>query len=162
MISDFENKINNNKNSNNYEKEELNCLINIIENKNTLNKNKTKLLNKENYLYLIKIINKTSGQEFINFLSFFNKINIHIHKIIINGYIKYDVTGHENNILDIISKTIDIYYNKDIFYFIYKKLSKIYRRHDLIKDFNFIKKINKLFTLWKMLYNFSKQVLYND
>ena len=162
MLSDFRNKININKNSNNYEKEELNCLNNIIENKNALNKNKTKLLNKENYLYLIKIINKTSGQEFINFLSFFNKINIHIHKIIINGYIQYDVTGHENNILDIISKTIDIYYNKDIFYFIYKKLSKIYRRHDLIKDFNCIKKINKLFTLWKMLYNFSKKILYND
>ena len=36
---------------------------------------------------------------------------------------------------------------------IYKKLSKIFRKHYNIKDINSIRKFDKLFTVWKLLYN---------
>ena len=40
-----------------------------------------------------------------------------------------------------------------VFYFIYKKLSKYFRRHDILKDIKSIQKFGKLFAIWKLLYN---------
>jgi hypothetical protein len=143
MILNFENKLNNEGFSNEYKIEDLKVLQNIIYNKDALNTGKTKIIKMENYLSLFKIINKSNEEELINFFSYFNKTNIQIHKIIINGYIEFDIDEYEDKLLEIISKIIDIYFSKNIFYFIYKKLSKIYRRHDLIKNEKCIKKLIK-------------------
>ena len=156
MFSNFENKLNNEGNPNNTKIEELKILINTLK----LNEKKTKIINKEYYLNLIKILTKINDKELINILSFFNKTNLIIYKILINGYIEYDLNEYENDIKSILSKIIDIYFNKNIFYFIYKKLSYIYRRHDLIQDINYINKINKILNIWKILYNPSLQISY--
>ena len=156
MFSNFKNKLNNEGSPNDAKMEELKMLSNII----SIKEKKAKLLSKENYIFLIKIMNNTNDQELINLLSFFNKTNLIIHKILINGYIEYDLTEYDNNIINILSKIIDIYFNKKLFYFIYTKLSYIYRRHDLIKDVHSINKINKILNVWKMLYNPSAQIIY--
>ena len=156
MLSNFENKINNEGIPNNEKIEELKILASIL----NIKEKKVKTLNKENYLFLIKILINANEQELINLLSFFNKTNLIIHKILINGYIEYDLTEYDNSLLNIISKIIDIYFNKKLFYFIYKKLSYIFRRHDLIQDVKYISKINKIINVWKMLYNPSGQIMY--
>ena len=80
-----------------------------------------------------------------------NYINIPLLKIIINNFLYFE---SENNILDIISKAINIYNNKDIFYFIYKKMSILFRKHNIKNtDINFIKQFEKIFEIWKLLYN---------
>ena len=156
----------NNKGNNNdiiidYNENSNNELINeklydlLINKKNYFNDKNTKIFSKDNYDFIIKIINKTNNFEFINFLNYFNNINIQIFKIIINGFIDFDFNeNQEKNILEIISKIIYICFNKYMFYFIYKKLSKLYRRHNnTLKDVRSIKKFEKLFQVWKLLYN---------
>ena len=148
------NIINNNENNNNeFIIEKLYDIL--INNKNYFNDKKTKIFTKENYDFIINIINKTNNFEFINFLNYFNNINIQIFKIIINGFIEFDFNeNQEKNILEIISKAIYIYFNKNMFYFIYKKLSKLYRRHNnTLKDIRSIKQFEKLLKVWKLLYS---------
>ena len=132
-------------------------LLNILTKNNIYNKNKTKIKNKEDYEFLIKIFNNSEQNEFVNTFNYFNKINISIIKIIISGYIDFKDYNeiNENIIIEIISKCINISFNKNLFYFIYKKLSKYYRRHYLIKDIESIKKFEKLFKVWKLLYDIS-------
>ena len=140
-------------------------LFNLITNKtNKFNEKKTKLKEINDYLFLIRIINGLDDNEIINFFGYFNRINIPILKILINGYIEFEFEEQNliNKILEIISKTINIYFNKNIFYFIYKKLSKYYRKQDLIKDIKSIKKFDKLFNIWKLLYNYSNEIIYQN
>ena len=154
MSSNFERELKNEINSINNEIEDLKNLLYILNDKNALNNKKTKILNKENFTSLIKLIFKGNNQELINFLSYFIKMNIPIEKIIINGYINFDIENYEKIILEIIEKIVNIFFSKDLLYFIYKKFSKIYRRHDLIKDLfpSYINKLNKLISVWKFLY----------
>ena len=116
-------------------------------------KYKDELMNKNDYEYLIEILNKFNEEEFIIFMGYLNNINIILVKILINNYIELDFEDEkkeqEENILNVISKAISIYYNKEIFYYIYGKLSIIYRRKNSIN----LKKFEKLFKIWKLLYN---------
>ena len=48
-----------------------------------------------------------------------------------------------------------------MFYFIYKKLSKLYRRHNDIKTIKSITQFEKLFKIWKLLYNIEELSLPN-
>ena len=129
-------------------------LFKILTNQNIFNTKKTKIILKENYEYILKLINRTKEDELISFLNYLNKVNIPILKILINSFIEFDL--EEDNIkkiLNIISKVIVIFYNRNIFHFIYKKLSKYFRRHDKLSDIQTIKKFEKLFQVWKLLYN---------
>ena len=140
-------------------------LFNLITNKtNKFNEKKTKLKEINDYLFLIRIINGLDDNEIINFFGYFNRINIPILKILINGYIEFEFEEQNliNKILEIILKNINIYFNKNIFYFIYKKLSKYYRKQDLIKDIKSIKKFDKLFNIWKLLYSYSNEITYQN
>ena len=160
-INHINNEINiniNNELNQNKEKiteEELKKLLQIIINNNKFNDEKTKINMQEDYDFLILIINKLNNEEFISFLKFLNKIKISILKILINGFIDYDFKNEnqENIILKIIAKVINIEFNKDIFYFVYGKLSFFYRRHDNINSLNSIIRFDKLFKIWKLLYN---------
>ena len=53
-------------------------------------------------------------------------------------------------------------YQTNIFYYIYKKLSKQFRRHYLIKDIQSIKKFEKIFNVWKLLYDSSISLYEKD
>ena len=129
-------------------------ILRIITEHKLFNIKRTKFISKDNYDSLIKIINKTKKKEFNVFLNYFNKIGIPILKILINGFIEFDNDkNQERIILGIIEKCINLYFNKDIFYYIYKKLAKYFRRHDKLKDIKSILKFEKLFIIWKLLYN---------
>ena len=134
---------------------EENNLLNILFNTDIINDRKTKIISRNNYLLLIKLIKSIEDIELFNFFNYLNKINIQILKIIVNGFIEFDFNDEKEGkmILTIISKIIRIYFNKNIFYFIYKKLSKYFRRHYKLKDIQAIKKFEKLFKVWKLLYN---------
>ena len=115
-------------------------------------KNKNELFNKEEFYFLIEIMSKLSDEEFIIFISYFNYMNINMLLILINNFIESDFDineSDEKNIINIISKTLNIYCNKDIFYYLYEKLSLFYRKRNNIN----IKKFEKAFKIWKLLYN---------
>jgi len=129
-------------------------ILRIITEHKLFNIKRTKFISKDNYDSLIKIINETKKKEFNVFLNYFNKIGIPILKILINGFIEFDNDkSQERIILGIIEKCINLYFNKDIFYYLYKKLAKYFRRHDKLKDIKSILKFEKLFIIWKLLYN---------
>jgi len=129
----------------------------ILNNKDYLNERKTKINSKENYEDLLKEINEFSDEGLNNMLKEFKtKKLIPVLKVLINGFIDFNFKEENQEIIiKVISRIIKIRYNHDkaIFIIIYKKLSKIFRKHSNIKDINSIRKFDKLFTVWKLLYD---------
>ena len=109
---------------------------------------KTKM-NSDDFDFLMKIINKLSDEDINKFFNYLNRIDIPVFKIIINGFLNF--ANKDKNV--IIKKIIKDYFNKNLFYFIYKKLSKIYRNTEIINDSNFLIKFDNLLKVWKLLYN---------
>ena len=140
--------INDNFDENNFLKKLLNLDSNIFK--------RTKCTSINSYEYIIKLINKMNDEDLKQFLNYLNKVDIPLLKLLVNGYIEFDFKDENKkvSILRIILKCINICFNKNIFYFIYKKLSKHFRRHDKLKDIKSIIKFEKLFQIWKLLYNF--------
>ena len=66
------------------------------------------------------------------------------------------MTNKKKNILTILSKIIDYYFNKNIFDYVYKKLSKYFRKNN-----NSIQKFEKIYEIWKLLYDIENISLYN-
>ena len=134
-------------------------LFQMITDQSLFNAKRTKIISKDNYDSLIKIINGTKLKEFIYFLNYLNKVGIPILKVLVNGFIEFDNDKNQDEIiLEIIAKCINLYFNKNIFYFVYKKLSKFFRRHDKLKDIKSIQRFEKLFTIWKILYTIIKEL----
>ena len=124
--------------------------------KDIYNEKSTKLKNKEKFITLINIINEyiKEGNDFI-FL-FFKKINIDLIKVIFNGYINFDISDNEQKefLLGSIKNFISLFLPKNLFSLVYNKLSKIFRRFNLIDDKEILfDKFRKTFDLWKLLYN---------
>ena len=161
-------KINIKGNKNNYREDEVNRsgeqLLNILTNSNVYNNKKAKFINKNDYEFIIRIFQDSEEKEFFYFYKYLNITNIPILKILINGFIEFDIETDikEKIILNIISKGIYINFNKNLFFFIYKKLSKHFRRHNLLKDAHSVKKFAKLFEVWKLLYSTENQMHIND
>ena len=149
--------VNNNLNENKIEEEikiindqEIEKIFQLYINDNK-EKNEENIYNKKDFEFLIEIMNKLNDEEFIIFINYLNYINKKIIELLINNYIELDFDNEklENIIINIISKTMNIYCNKDIFYYIYKKLSIFYRSNNNIN----LKNFEKLFKIWKILYN---------
>ena len=113
------------------------------------------LISKENYEFVINYINNTKNKNLIPFIGYLNDINYPILTILIDGYIKIDFEDENKNklILDNISRLIEILFNKNIFKLVYNRLSKFFRKHAQLKDINNIKKFERAFRIWKLLYN---------
>ena len=129
----------------------------ILDDKNYLNERKSKINLKKNYKDFLMEIKELPDEALSKMLDIFkNKRIIPVFKVIINGFIDFNLNEEkEEIILEVISRIINIKYkhNKLIFILIYKKLSKQFRRHSNIKDIKSIKKFEKLFKVWKLLYN---------
>jgi len=136
-----------------------NNFLSILTDNNKLNKKRTKLKEVEDYKYLYDIIKELSKEEFNNFFRYLSALNYPILEILINGYIEFnDDRISEKIILNIISNVISIYFDRSIFYFVYNKLSKYFRRNQLLKDIKSIEKFEKLINIWKLLYNISSEL----
>ena len=131
-------------------------LFELLNGEDILDSTKTKINKKDDFILLINIIMKFDDDEFILFMNYLDMEEISIYKIIINGYIDFDFQekSQETNIFNIISKIIFILFSKRIFYFIYDKLSKFYRLHnEEINDLDSLRKFEKIFNIWKLLYD---------
>jgi len=129
----------------------------ILNNKDYLNIRKSKINSIENYEDLLNEIKEFPDEGLINMLDIFkNKKIIPVLKVLINGFIDFDFNEENQEIIiKAISRIINIKYKHDkiLFIIIYKKLSKIFRKHFNLKDINSIRKFDKLFNVWKLLYD---------
>jgi len=117
-----------------------------------LGEEKNKTLSKDKYEFLI---NNLKDEELIPILKYMNRVDFNFLEIIINGYTEYNFEDKntENLILENITKCININFNKQIFYLVYEKLSKLFLKHKTLNDIESTKQFFKLFNVWKILYN---------
>ena len=129
----------------------------ILNTKDYLNNRQSKINKKENYEELLKEIKEFPDDGLNKMLDIFKTQKIiPVLKVLINGFIDFNFNEeNQKNIIKVISRIINNKYKHDkvLFIMIYKKLSKIFRKHSNIKDINSIIKFDKLFTVWKLLYD---------
>ena len=125
------------------------------------NKKGTKLIKEEDFKNLIPLLQKyISIDDYI--IPFFEKLEINIIKVILNGYISYDINdSQKEKIITLIKYLIPLILNKEYTYFIYNKLSKIFRL-ELIGEKknieNSFKKFCKIFNIWKLIFNYNEDL----
>ena len=137
------------------EKNDTNTLFYFFSNKEKLYNNKgTKPLNKDTFMNLIYILKEYINQNEDYILFYFMKIKIDIIKVIINGYIIFEWEEKDKNeIYNFIINIIPYFFDKNIFYYIYNKLSKIFRTFTFSENKKLLfEKFNKIFDIWKLLY----------
>ena len=158
------NEENNNDNNNNNENVINNLdekLFKYCDKNKFFNEKGTKLLNELEFNNLISILEKyITIDDYI--IPFFEKLNIFLIKVIINGYISYKIEENKKEkILLLINKLVPLMTHTDYIYFIYHKLSKIFRlelKDDLsIIDESF-KKFNKIFDIWKLIFSYDEEL----
>ena len=120
--------------------------------KELYNEKGTKLKNIENYISLISIIEEYIKIKEEHIVLFFKKIKVNIMKVIINGFLTFDCKENYA-LIPIIKNLIPFFYNKNLFYFIYNKLSKIYRKFSFYENKELLfSKFSKLLDIWELLY----------
>lgn len=121
----------------------------------SINKKGTKIKEKIKYIYFLDVLKKKLFLEQDDYIiPFFEEKSIYIPKIIINGYIEHELNEKENEmILSLLNKIFPFLFHKKYFYFIYKKLSKIYRQIISLKNIKIIN-FNKVFNLWKLFFSY--------
>ena len=162
----------NNKNEKNIKeinnKEELNSMFKYCDKEKYFNKKGTKIIKEEEFENIISKLNEyIKIDDYIFYL--FEKINIHLIKIIINGYINYKIKNinQKNIITELILERIHSMLNYDYIYFIYNKFSKIYRlelKQEENKEIinNSYEKFCKIFEIWKLIFNYSDDFIINQ
>ena len=142
-------------NENKNQEKKLMVLTILFDFYNNNSKDKKNRITKDDYEFIINYINKAETDDLLNFIDYLNDIDLPIIKVLIDGYIKIDLEDEniEKLILDNLAKLIKIYFNKNIFKCVYKYLSKLFRKNILLKDKKTIKKFEKIFNIWKLLYN---------
>ena len=159
-IADKYNNTENNNNENNVINDLNEELLKFCDKKKYFNEKGTKLLNEADFQKLISYLEKYLYiDDYI--IPLFNKLKINLIKVIINGYISYDIKKEENEkIFSLIDKLIPLLTHTDYIYFIYNKLSKIFRLN-LVKDESNIdatfSKFNKIFDIWKQVFSYNKE-----
>ena len=136
-------------------KEKEKILLILMDFFNKENSSETKnSISKENYELIINFINKAANDNLIQFFDYLNDFNFPIIEVLIESYIKMDFEEDKNKlILQQLERLFKIYFNTKIFKCVYKHLSKIFRKNCLLKDLNTVKKFEKIFNVWKLLYN---------
>ena len=139
-----------------------NNLFRYTDKQKYFNKKGTNLLEESEFKNIISILeNYISIDDYI--IPFFEKLNIYLIKIIINGYISYNIEQNQNEkILQLINNFIPLMTNSNYIYFIYNKLSKIFRlellEEDSSKINNSFSKFCKIFDIWKLIFNYEKDL----
>ena len=133
------------------------------------NKKGTKILKEDDYINITSIL-----YEYIQIDDYifplFEKLNIYLIKAVINGYIYFSAINEKqkNKVYSIIKKLIPLMLNQDYVFFIYNKLSKIFRLHlrkneeDKEKIITSFDKFCKIFEIWKLLFNYEGDMKSNE
>ena len=124
------------------------------------NKKGTKILNEEDFINITSLLYEYIQIDDYIFL-LLEKINIYLINAIINGFIYFNSINENqtNKVLSIIKKLIPLMLNRDYAFFIYNKLSKIFRlnlknEEDKEKIKTSFDKFRKTFEIWKLLFNY--------
>ena len=132
------------------------------------NKKGTKILKEEDFINITSILYEYIKIDDYIFL-LLEKMNIYLIKVLINGYINFNLKSEEqkNKVLSIIRKIIHLMLNRDYVFFIYNKLSKIFRlnlrnEEDKEKIKLSFEKFCKIFEIWKMLFNYEEDSKSNE
>ena len=147
------------------EKNDINSLFYYFINKEKIyNKKGTKPINKNNFMNLINILKEYINQNEDYILYYFTKIKVDMLKVIINGYIDFKLEEKEKNeIYNFIIIIIPFFFDKKIFYYIYKKLSKIFRTFTFSENKKLLlEQFNKIFDIWKLLYKVENLKIVNQ
>ena len=137
----------------------------FFSNKDIYNENRTKLKEEENYLALMKIVNQYIKEKKDFILLYFKKLDIDLMKIVFNGYITFDLSNdnQKKDLLKTIKNLIPLFFSKDLFYLIYNKLSKIFRRFNLVENKEMLlDKFYKTFELWTLMYGINNKEQVNS
>ena len=136
--------------------------------KNYFNTKGTKILKEEDFINIISILYEYVKIDDYIFL-LFEKMNIYLIKIIINGFIDFNIKNEEqkNKVFSIIHKIIPLILKRDYILFIYNKLSKIFRLElrnkpdskNLKLSFN---KFRNIFDIWKIIFNYEDDIKANE
>ena len=130
----------------------------------SINKKGTKIKLKAKFIYFIDIlIKKLYILEDDYIIPFFETKNILIPDIILNGYIYHELTEQENQIIfNLLYKIFPFIMKKQYFFFVYNKLSKIYRKLNSLKNryitSNDIILFKKVFYLWKFFFSYDDMI----
>ena len=133
--------------------------------KEIYNEKGTKLLNKENFISLIKTLDDYIKEKTDFIFLYFKKIDIDIIKVLFNGYISYDISESisDKDLLETMKNIIPLFFSKNLFYIIYNKLSKIFRRFNLIENKEILfNNFCKIFELWKLIYDVNDKIKVNS
>ena len=144
-------------NDNKKEEEQIKILLTILYNINNVNSEKERQsIYKDNYEFIFNYINKNKDDEnLILLIDYLNDIELPIIRTLIEGYVIFDFEEENQNKLnlEILAKVIKIYFNKNLFKCVYRILSKFFLQNQLLKDIQQIKRFEKIFNVWKLLYN---------
>ena len=132
------------------------------------NQKGTKILNEEDYINITSILYEYIQIDDYIFL-LLEKANIYLIKAVINGYIYFSTINEKqkNKAFSIIKKLIPLMLNRDYAFFIYDKLSKIFRlnlrnEEDKEKIKASFDKFCKIFEIWKLLFNYEGDMKSNE
>ena len=128
--------------------------------KNIYNEKCTKLKEKEKFIKLIYILNQYLKERNDFIFLYFKKVNINLLFIILNGFITAEIKDSKQKkiLLGTIKAIIDLFFSKDLFYFIYNKLSKIFRRFNTEQNKEILfDKFSKEFDIWNLLFDINKK-----
>ena len=140
--------------------------INYFFNNDIYNKKGTKIKERENFIKLMNLLNEYIKEKNDFVFLYFKEANIDLIKILFNGYTTFDVKNSEEKekFLLIIKFISNSYFSKNLFYIVYNKLSKIFRRFNLSVNKEILfDNFSKAFDLWNLLFNLNNKIdLYSN
>lgn len=151
---------------NDFAKNNLMKEINYFFNKDIYNERGTKIKEKETFIKLMNLLNEYIKEKKDFVFLYFKEANINLIKILYNGYTSSDIQNSEEKekFLSIIKFISNSYFSKNLFYMVYNKLSKIYRRFNLSVNKEILfDNFSKSFDLWNLLFNLDNKIdLYSN
>ena len=135
--------------------------INYFFNNDIYNKKGTKIKERENFIKLMNLLNEYIKEKNDFVFLYFKEANIDLIKILFNGYTTFDVKNSEEKekFLLIIKFISNSYFSKNLFYIVYNKLSKIFRRFNLSVNKEILfDNFSKAFDLWNLLFNLNNKI----
>ena len=103
----------------------------------------------------------------VNIFRYFEMNDIPIVFPLIKGYLDYEFDDEniQKKFLNFVSRGMNAFFHKNNFSFVYNKLELYFRDQNIFNNLNSFKQFEKIFDVWKLLYNIKKDNythLYND
>ena len=168
QINEIENnEIHKNENIINNKKSDLdnNEKINYFFQKDIYNTKGTKIKEKEKFIKLMNILHQYIQEKNDFFFLYFKQENLDLIKILFNGYITSDIQNlqEKENFLSTIKIIANTFFSNNLFYIVYNKLSKIFRKFNSVENKEILfDKFYKTFDLWNLIFSLNNKIELNS